>query len=193
MANFDSAYNKTMGYEGGYAHDPDDVGGETYKGISRKYNPSWSGWKVIDAAKSQSNFPKCLDSNSDLLVSVKSFYKAGYWDVNLLDSVNNQEVAEEMFDTGVNLGPAKAALFLQQALNLLNRNENFYPDIVADGKVGKITLTTLEYYLRYDKVDYLLKVLNILQGMHYIEFMKKSPIQEKFARGWLSRVEISKK
>jgi lysozyme family protein len=193
MANFDSAYMKTMGFEGGYGNDPDDVGGETYKGISRVYNPSWSGWKVIDAKKLQPNFPKNLNDDQELLASVKSFYKAGYWDVNLLDLVTDQDVAEEMFDTGVNLGVVKAAMFLQQSLNYLNRNESLYPDIVEDGKVGKKTMETLAFYLKYDKPIYLLKVLNVLQGMHYLNYMKKSPTQEKYARGWFSRVEISKK
>jgi hypothetical protein len=35
--------------------------------------------------------------------------------------------------------------------------------------------------------------MNILQGNHYLEFMSKSPIQEKFAYGWLDRVEFLKK
>ncbi len=32
--SFTNAYDETMGYEGGYVHDPTDRGGETYKGIS---------------------------------------------------------------------------------------------------------------------------------------------------------------
>jgi hypothetical protein len=28
--------------------------------------------------------------------------------------------------------------------------------------------------------------------MHYIEYMTKSPTQEKFARGWFNRVDIKK-
>jgi hypothetical protein len=34
--------------------------------------------------------------------------------------------------------------------------------------------------------------MNILQGMHYINYMQKSPIQERFARGWLERVAFIK-
>ena len=192
MANFDSAYAKTMGFEGGYANDPEDVGKETYKGISRVYNPSWPGWKIVDEKKSDPNFPKCLDTDIIITTSVKSFYKANYWDVNLLDSFTDQDIAEEMFDTGVNLGVSRAATFLQQSLNYLNRNENLYPEIVEDGKIGKKTMETLAFYLKYDKPIYLLKILNVLQGMHYLNYMKKSPTQEKFARGWFSRVTLTK-
>jgi len=193
MANFDPAYMKTMGFEGGYGDDPNDAGGETYKGISRVYNPSWSGWKVIDAKKSELGFPKNLDTDQELLANVKSFYKANYWDVNLLDSFTEQDVAEELFDTGVNLGVVRAATFLQQSLNYLNRNGSLYEDIVEDGKIGKKTMKVMGIYLEHDKPTYLLKVLNVLQGMHYLSYMKKSPTQEKYTRGWFSRVEISKK
>ncbi|RYD50653.1 MAG: hypothetical protein EOP52_13405, partial [Sphingobacteriales bacterium] len=35
MADFLTAYKRTAVAEGGYANDPDDLGGETYKGIAR--------------------------------------------------------------------------------------------------------------------------------------------------------------
>lgn len=40
-----------LGHEGGYANHPADKGGETYRGISRKANPDWVGWKYIDEVK----------------------------------------------------------------------------------------------------------------------------------------------
>lgn len=40
MADFQESFRIAMGHEGGYSKDPDDAGGETYKGISRKFNPS---------------------------------------------------------------------------------------------------------------------------------------------------------
>ncbi|HJW82561.1 MAG TPA: putative peptidoglycan-binding domain-containing protein, partial [Acidiferrobacterales bacterium] len=65
-------------------------------------------------------------------------------------------------------------------------------DLVTDGVFGPKSLAALRAYLKKDKPDYLLKILNVLQGMHYIEFMTRSPLQEKFARGWLNRVTIDK-
>jgi lysozyme family protein len=78
-------------------------------------------------------------------------------------------------------------------LNVLNRNQKNYPDIVVDGVFGNNTLNTLKSYLSVDDNSFLLKVMNILQGMHYIEYAKKSPVQEKYMRGWLERVVITKK
>ena len=39
MAKFDEEFDKVILAEGGYVNDPDDAGGETYLGISRKNNP----------------------------------------------------------------------------------------------------------------------------------------------------------
>ena len=117
MANFEEAYGKTMGHEGGYVHDKDDAGGETYKGIARKYNGGWHGWDTIDSHKNDLNFPECLDDISGLQNDVHDFYKVNYWDVNRLDEFKSQAIAEEMFDTGVNMGIGRAAKFLQECLN----------------------------------------------------------------------------
>jgi lysozyme family protein len=90
----------------------------------------------------------------------------------------------------VNLGVRRVVRFLQEGLNLLNRNKKNYVDIVEDGLFGKNTLKALNAYLKIDDVSVLLKVMNIFQGMHYIEYMRKNPVQEKYARGWLKRVKL---
>lgn len=193
MANFNEAYDITLGHEGGYVHDPDDVGGETYKGIARRYHPSWHGWTIIDNLKVQPGFPQTAYQNRDLDRQVREFYKHYYWDVNLLDQIGDQAIANEMFDTGVNMGTGRAAKFLQKALNLLNKNGRIYSDIVVDGRMGPNTLRAVASCLSYRGNSYLYKIMNILQGAHYIDYMTKSPTQEKFAYGWLNRVDFIKK
>lgn len=187
MANFKKAYEKTMGHEGGYANDPDDAGGETYKGISRVYNPSWTGWAIIDTAKTQPGFSGSLDSNMMLQASVAMYYKDKYWDVNRLDDpAFAQFVGEEMFDTGVNMGVSRAAKFLQKSLNYLNRNGDLYELLVVDGKIGPASLSALVKCANDEEV--LLSMLNTLQGQHYMNYMDDSPSQKKYARGWFKRV-----
>lgn len=192
MANFDEAYDITLGHEGGYTHDPDDVGGETYKGVARTYYPNWAGWTIIDAAKDVPNFPNNLRGNDGLDAMIRQFYKENYWNLFWGDQIPNQEVANEMFDTGVNMGVGRSVKYLQKALNVLNRNQKNYGDIVEDGGFGVNTMTALNQYLAIDDESFLVKIMNILQGMHYIDYMTKSPTQEKFARGWLKRVSINK-
>lgn len=124
MANFKTALDKVLQKEGGYVNDPDDAGGETYKGISRKYNPKWLGWSIIDKYKSDnpninnSARTKELEKDMKLQKEVYSLYKNNYWDCLELDDVPNQLVAETMFDTCVNQGFVYAVKFAERTLNL---------------------------------------------------------------------------
>ena len=193
MATFETAYSDTEKNEGGYVNDPHDTGGETYKGISRRYNPSWAGWQAIDEIKrsiSSQEMNRALQENEPVQRAVAAFYKSHYWDKFWGDQMPEQAIADEIFDTSVNMGVHRAVMFLQEGLNLLNRDQKNYDDISEDGVFGPTTLDRLQKYLAGDKPEYLLKLMNVLQGMHYIEFMKKNPVQEKFARGWLSRVNV---
>jgi len=185
MSDFNVSFKKVMKNEGGYGNDPDDVGGETYRGISRKYNPSWEGWKLIDKHSTT-----IVDIFEELDNLVKKFYRQHYWEKLLCDRIDSQNLVDELFDTAVNMGVYRSSLFFQQALNYLNRNEKLYDDIVEDGRIGNNTLNVLLIYLSNDNEKYILKIMNILQGMHYLSYMKKSKTQEKYVRGWLNRVEI---
>jgi lysozyme family protein len=192
MASFLEAYNITRKIEGGYANDPDDPGGETYRGISRRYNKSWPGWRIVDSNRSKPGFPNILYNNTELDRLVKFFFKDKYWDKNLLDELSSQQIANEMFDTGVNLGVVEAAKFLQEALNVLNKNGKIYSDIVEDGHVGSNTIDAFKACLAYKGEAYLYKVMNVMQGYYYIRRMRLSPSQEKYAYGWLDRVNFIK-
>ncbi len=191
MSYFLDAYKLTMKNEGSYGNDSDDVGGETFKGISRVYNPDWTGWGIIDTMKQYKDFPSCLGDDEVLNGLVEKFYKQRYFDPFRGDDMP-RELALEMFDTSVNMGIGRAVEFLQIALNVLNRNQQLYPDMVVDGSYGPTTHKCLYDYLQTDSVELLCKVINVLQGNHYIEYMTKSPKQEKYARGWFSRIIINK-
>lgn len=191
MPDFIKAYKITMGHEGGYSIDPDDAGGETYKGISRRYNPTWEGWEIIDTMKDHANFPAILNQLPQLQDSVHDFYKKNYWDSNKLDKFNSQAIADEMFDTAVNMGRSRAAKFLQESLSYLNRNERLFDDLVVDGYIGSASLRALDYILDQGEEEILLKVLNVLQGNFYLNYMKENPTQEKFMRGWFNRVNLT--
>ncbi len=120
MADFKIAYKKIEAAEGGYCFDPDDAGGETYKGISRRANPNWNGWISIDAIKKAhpTTFKGILKKTPELEKKVQDLYKDKYWDCFELDDVPNQLVAEQMFDTAVNQGQTAAIKFAQRVLDL---------------------------------------------------------------------------
>ena len=107
MADFDTAYAITRIHEGGYVNNPKDTGGETYKGVSRKNNPGWAGWAIIDEQKQKPGFPGNLKSRTaELDPLVRQLFKANYWDVVWGDRILHQKVANDLFDFAINAGPA---------------------------------------------------------------------------------------
>lgn len=125
MANFDIEFPQLIKTEGGYANDPDDRGGETYKGIARNANPKWVGWTTIDQIKKAhpKDFRKILDATPELQDKVKTFYKSKYWDCFCLDDVPSQKLAHQMFDHGVNAGQSRAIGLMQKILGMTVTNK----------------------------------------------------------------------
>lgn len=120
MANFDKAFSKLIIAEGGYINDPNDKGGETFLGISRKNNPNWNGWKIIDEEKKKGLYGLNvrLKTNHTLIKYAKKLYKERYWDVLYLDDITNEKIAYQLFDTCVNCGKKNAILFAQRVLGI---------------------------------------------------------------------------
>lgn len=190
MNNFEKAYKKLVQFEGGYVNDPDDKGGETYKGIARNFNPNLEVWDIIDYERPNINFPECLEEDQHLQNRVKQFYKENYWDVFKADNLP-YNIAEELFEIAVNTGVMRATLILQETINLLNRNQKLYSNIKVDGKFGQYTLSALKACLSHNGEKLVFNVLNMQQGKFYLELMIGNEVYEKYI-GWFSRVEILK-
>ncbi len=189
MADFQKAFQRTMGNEGGYVNDPADKGGETYRGISRRFFPSWPGWENIDSLKKQpGGFPGNAPLAPGLSLQVSEFYKVNFWDRILGDAIAVQEVAEELFDDAVNMGIDPAVKFLQEAICLLNRNGAIQADLAIDGKLGLGTLSAMGKILTENNgLRHLLLCINGLQLEYYFNICRRNPSQEKFLRGWIER------
>lgn len=177
---FDRAYSRTLGHEGGFVNDPDDPGGMTYRGISRNNFPSWKGWRLIDKA------PKHIDHTA-LHPLVAEFYEHHFW-APLKCEHFPQFLANELFDTGVNMGIQKAATFLQRGLNLLNNNQKRFKNTTVDGSIGPVTLATFKMLPVRLQLT-LAQVMNIMQGAFYIELMERDEVREKYL-GWFNRVHL---
>ncbi len=198
MTEFKQAFAKTIGYEGGYSFSPADRGGETYKGISRKFFPSWEGWKLIDIYKTKYSgreLNEMMGKNDGLQKLVEAFYLENFWIPMNLDSFN-EAIASELFDTSVNQGKWKAASYLQNALNKLNRNAKDYPDLIIDGRIGRATIHAYNAYMATQRfasrnieklISWLLKWLNYYQLKTYDQITYKDPAQEVFIPGWTER------
>lgn len=167
MNIFDKAFIEVIGYEGGYVWDKNDNGGETKYGISKR------------------SYPK-VNIKDLTLEDAKEIYYKDFWNTKRLELslIDNEHIAIELFDTAVNMGIGIASKFLQEALNLMNRNQRDWDDLVIDGYCG---FKTLKAYEKCRK-DILLKVLNGLQFCRYKDIVTNNPSQEVFFNGWMRRV-----
>lgn len=181
MSNIDGVIDSILAAEGGYVNDPHDLGGETNFGIT------------VMAAKANGYFGAMKDLPKSF---ARQVYVTKYWTEPSFDKIDmlSPTVARELCDTGVNCGLGFAKPLIQQALNLLNRQEADYKDIVEDGSLGAVTLAALGAYLAKrgkEGETVLVRVLNIMQGARYIEITKTKATNEAFFYGWvLNRVAI---
>lgn len=104
MADYKKSILKVLQNEGGYVNDPNDNGGETYCGISRKFFPAWLGWILVDAAKHETPFPAILKTKVDLQHLVIDFYKKEFWDKIEGDKIYGDDIAFLLVDSAVNEG-----------------------------------------------------------------------------------------
>ena len=188
MADFLIAFREIMLLEGGYANNPGDRGKETYRGVSRAMNPSWSGWVIVDELRHEPRFPKNLDNNVELQLMVQMFYRLQYWNALWLDKISSQQVANEIFDIAVNMGQRSAAEILQRSVNLMNNNQHLFPNLKVDGRIGTLSAKAVNNIcMMKANHDTFLKVLNVFQGWKYISLCEKDETQEEFFIGWMRR------
>ena len=196
---FTTALNETLSHEGGYSNHPDDRGGETCKGVSRKNYPEWAGWDIVDFHRCQNEpneLGRVLEADAELQFYVSEFYYDTFWLPLKLDRFD-QLVSNEVFDTAVNQGIYTAATYLQQALNMLNNNGRYYSDIKVDGHIGAVTIQAYMNYMAtaniqgrsvIKNIHTLVKVLNGLQFERYRKIVTGNPKQEVFFYGWINRI-----
>ncbi len=186
--NFDKAIGRVLWLEGGYSNNPIDRGGETYKGIARNFHPNWEGWKIIDELHSEDNFPKNLEENAELNSFVKAFYKSEFWDKMQLDNYP-ESISSRVLDAAIHCGIKRAVRFIQNTINILNRNQRLYPNIKVDGIFGRKTKEAFVLCLKKNQVKLIYKILTLYQGARYLELMMLNEPYEIFV-GWFNRIDV---
>jgi lysozyme family protein len=165
---------KTLGIEGGYADHKSDRGGKTRYGITEA------------VARRHGYTGQMRDLPLSTAISI---YEADYWFTLRLDQVElvSPLLAEELFDTGVNMGPGVAGKFLQRALNALSQRFALYGRLRVDGMVGVATLAALRKYLSHrgaNGVRVLISLLDAQQGERYLILAERDETQQDFMHGW---------
>jgi len=157
MANFDKAIPIILRHEGGYVNDPDDPGGETNMGITKR------------------DFPQ-LDIANLTAEQAKGIYKEKYWDAVKGNQISNQKVANQIFDFGVNAGTKRS---IRKAQEVLKETFNV---MVVDGIIGNQTIGTLN---SFDSDLFIVK-FKLKRIEYYTEIAKKTSLR-KFLYAWTKR------
>ncbi|TPG59951.1 glycosyl hydrolase 108 family protein [Ewingella americana] len=178
MAKYIDAYNGTIKSEGGFAltNAASDLGGYTYAGISRKYNPQWAGWSLVDKLVIQGRIIAGGKPfiTPELETQVQNFYKVTFWDKIKGDIIASQAVAEYIFDFAVNTGESDAGKVAQSACKA---------GLKLDGAIGTLTVTAIN---KVPEELFLLRFYSFASE-HYINEVNRVPTQIKYLKGWLIR------
>lgn len=98
--DFDTAFHKLLGHEGGYSNHPNDPGGETMWGVTKRVAQSY-GYN---------------GNMRDLPLNfAKRVYKEGYWDPVRADALPDV-LRYPVFDAAVNSGVRQGSRWLQEAI-----------------------------------------------------------------------------
>jgi len=114
--NFDEAFDRLIGHEGGYSNHPADPGGETMWGVT------------ADVARANGYAGPMKDMPRDV---AKAIYERLYWKAAQCDKMPSA-IAFQVFDAAVNHGVSQAVKLLQRSLG-----------VSADGVIGPQTITKL--------------------------------------------------
>jgi len=161
---FEKAMEFIFQWEGGYVNDPDDPGGETKYGISKRQYPD-------------------LDIKHLTKEQAKEIYYKDYWLKAKCHKIEGlcERLAFVHFNCAINTGVYNANRILQKSINRQLEDSNL--KLIVDGVVGPKTLHALEKC----NTDFVFEtyVLNLARYYHTLVIHK--PRLRKFIVGWLNR------
>nr|WP_321453595.1 glycosyl hydrolase 108 family protein [uncultured Carboxylicivirga sp.] len=179
---FQQILPEILNHEGYYSNHSNDKGGETYRGIARKFHPSWVGWKIIDEEKLiKGSLPRNYKSdNPQMETLVAQFYKSKFWDKILLDQVRDTSLQRIIFDAYVNSG-GNVIKLLQRVLR-----DQFGKNIAVDGAQGKMTVAAINSV----NPEQLFEAFKVARASYYNAIATGD--NKVFLKGWLNRLSSFK-
>ena len=180
MDTINSIIARVIETEGGYVNNKADKGGETLFGIT--------------IAVARANGYQGAMSDMPRVVA-EEIYRKRYITEPKFDQVLaiNRHIGRELIDTGVNMGPSRAAEYLQRWLNGFNVTGSGYQDLFVDGRLGSVSIDALRRFLDSRGAEggrVLLRGLNGSQAARYLELTEQNKTQRQFLYGWIrARVE----
>lgn len=170
--SIDQMIDELLKKEGGYVNDPADRGGATNFGIT----------EAVARANGYKGDMRDLPRSTAVAIYKKQYFTdPGFDRIYAL----SQPIAEEMFDTAVNMGVSVPGPWLQRLLNSLNERGG---DLKVDGQLGPATTLALRVFLNRRGAEgerVLILGLNCMQGARYLEITEKREANKAFMYGWL--------
>lgn len=186
---FDRFATDLIKREGGatYTNRPADRGGPTRWGWTAE---TLGRVRNLGRAATPAEVQALTEAEARALYRSEFFVKPGFDRVATV----SPRVAEELLDTGVNMGAAWPCKWLQEALNLGNQQGTQWADVPVSGNIGPLTMQALNALFQRRGVrsaeDYLLKCLNGDQYARYKAItLSGGPNndQERNFWGWLAQ------
>lgn len=174
MSKFDSAFNYILSNEGGLVDNKNDSGGITKYGISFAFLKSAGNKYEFNDQGITPNTIKNLT-----LEQAQQIYKNEFWDKLPYDEINQQVIANYIFDMHVNMGLRAAVVCAQKALWALGCSRSV---VIADGVFGPKTLSVLNSLTLC-----LLSALRAVRAAKYEAIVATNPGNKIFLEGWLNR------
>ena len=151
---FRKAVEKVLSVEGGHSNDPKDSGGETKFGISKKSYPT-------------------LDIKNLTREEAVDLYWRDFWLMYHYDKILDEKIAEKVFSFCVNMGPMRAHVLLQIALNFTGKH------VSVDGHLGPKTLEAIN---GHSNPAWLLATYQIQAAKFYLKLNSS-----RYEKGWIAR------
>lgn len=159
--NFEIAFQRLIGHEGGYSNDRNDPG-------------NWTGGKVgvgfLKGTKfglAANTYPK-LDIKNITVVEAKEIYKRDWWDKLGADQLH-PAIVYQLWDFAINAGKSRAVKELQQVAGV--------PD---DGIIGPKTISAVKIM---EVNDVLLRL-----AAERLKFYTSLSTWDRYGKGWTNRV-----
>lgn len=159
--DFDQAFHKLLGHEGGFSDNPYDPGNWTGGGVNVG---ELRGTKYGIAANTYPN----EDIRNLTVERAKEIYRLDFWNRVRADDLP-AEVRYAVFDAAVNSGAAQAARWLQRAVGVRD-----------DGVIGPVTLAAVQ---DAEPQALLRRLLSVR-----LRFMTDLSTWTAFGRGWARRI-----
>lgn len=164
MAEFEKAIPIILKHEGGFVNHPSDPGGATNRGIIFNLFKQYA--QVLKV-------PTTLESLKSLTEDQAKFiYREHFWNEMKGDHINDQQLANIIFDGFVNMG--------YTALRILQREIG----VSADGIFGEKTI----FNLNYADPETVFNGFKDARIRYYEALAERKPQMKVFLNGWLNRI-----